>query len=104
MAVTRAGLVTPRQLRSHRRYAVLACGLVAAVLPGDAVTRLLETLPLYVLFEVICVHRRRRRTPKRRPRGRRVTRAGSRRSSVVDIDLANPPRAPEGGGRGSEGP
>ena len=51
-AVTRAGLVTPRQLRHHRRYAVLACGLVAAVLPGDAITMLLETLPLYLLFEL----------------------------------------------------
>ncbi len=51
MAVTRAGVVTPRQLRRHRRYAVLACGLVAAVLPGDAITMLLETLPLYLLFE-----------------------------------------------------
>jgi sec-independent protein translocase protein TatC len=52
IAVTRAGLVTPRQLRRNRRYAVLACGLVAAVLPGDAVTMLLETLPLYLLFEL----------------------------------------------------
>jgi len=51
IAVTRAGLVTPQQLRHHRRYAVLACGLVAAVLPGDAITMLLETLPLYLLFE-----------------------------------------------------
>jgi sec-independent protein translocase protein TatC len=51
LAVTRAGLVTPKQLRSNRRYAVLACGLVAAVLPGDAITMLLETLPLYLLFE-----------------------------------------------------
>jgi sec-independent protein translocase protein TatC len=51
LAVTRAGIVTPRQLRRNRRYAVLACGLVAAVLPGDAVTMLLETLPLYILFE-----------------------------------------------------
>jgi sec-independent protein translocase protein TatC len=50
-AVTRAGLVTPRQLRHNRRYAVLGCGLVAAVLPGDAITMLLETLPLYLLFE-----------------------------------------------------
>jgi sec-independent protein translocase protein TatC len=50
-AVTRAGLITPKQLRSNRRYAVLACGLVAAVLPGDAITMLLETLPLYLLFE-----------------------------------------------------
>jgi sec-independent protein translocase protein TatC len=52
MAVTSAGLVTPRQLRRNRRYALLACGLVAAVLPGDAITMLLETLPLYVLFEL----------------------------------------------------
>ncbi len=52
IAVTRAGVVTPRQLRHNRRYAVLACGLVAAVLPGDAITMLLETLPLYLLFEV----------------------------------------------------
>jgi sec-independent protein translocase protein TatC len=50
-AVTRAGIVTPRQLRSKRRYAILACGLVAAVLPGSAVTMLLETVPLYLLFE-----------------------------------------------------
>jgi sec-independent protein translocase protein TatC len=51
IAVTRAGIVTPRQLRHNRRYAVLACGLIAAVLPGDAITMLLETLPLYILFE-----------------------------------------------------
>jgi sec-independent protein translocase protein TatC len=52
IAVTRAGLVTPRQLRRNRRWAVLACCLVAAVLPGDAITMLLETLPLYGLFEL----------------------------------------------------
>jgi sec-independent protein translocase protein TatC len=51
LAATRAGIVTPRQLRHNRRYAILACGLVAAVLPGDAVTMLLETVPLYLLFE-----------------------------------------------------
>jgi sec-independent protein translocase protein TatC len=48
---TRAGVITPRQLRRNRRYAVAACALVAAVLPGDAITMLLETVPLYVLFE-----------------------------------------------------
>jgi len=52
LAVTRAGLISPRGLRRNRRYAVLACGAVAAVLPGDAVTLLLETVPLYLLFEV----------------------------------------------------
>jgi sec-independent protein translocase protein TatC len=55
LAVTRAGIVTPRQLRHNRRYAVLACGLIAAVLPGDAITMLLETLPLYILFEASIV-------------------------------------------------
>jgi len=52
IAITRAGVVTARQLRRNRRYAVLACGLVAAVLPGDAITMLLEVLPLYMLFEL----------------------------------------------------
>lgn len=52
LAITRAGLITPAQLRRNRRYAVAACGLVAAVLPGDAITMLLETVPLYLLFEI----------------------------------------------------
>ncbi|HEX4186343.1 MAG TPA: twin-arginine translocase subunit TatC [Solirubrobacteraceae bacterium] len=52
LAATRAGIVTTRQLRHNRRYAVLACGAVAAFLPGDAVTLLLETVPLYLLFEL----------------------------------------------------
>ena len=38
-------------MRHNRRYAILACGAVAAFLPGDAVTLLLETVPLYLLFE-----------------------------------------------------
>ncbi|HEV3048404.1 MAG TPA: twin-arginine translocase subunit TatC [Solirubrobacteraceae bacterium] len=52
LAATRAGIVTPKQLRHNRRYAVLACGAVAALLPGDAITLLLETVPLYLLFEL----------------------------------------------------
>jgi sec-independent protein translocase protein TatC len=51
LAATSAGLVTPTQLRRNRRYAVLACGAVAALIPGDAITMLLEILPLYALFE-----------------------------------------------------
>lgn len=51
IGATRLGLVTPRQLRKHRRYAVLACAAVAAFLPGDAITLVLETVPLYVLYE-----------------------------------------------------
>jgi sec-independent protein translocase protein TatC len=52
LAATRAGVVTTKQLRHNRRYAILACGAVAAVLPGDAITLLLETVPLYLLFEL----------------------------------------------------
>ena len=52
LAATRSGAVTPRQLRHKRRYAVLACGAVAAVLPGDAITLALEMAPLYLLFEL----------------------------------------------------
>jgi sec-independent protein translocase protein TatC len=52
LAVTRAGVVSSRRLRRNRRYAVLACALVAAMLPGDAITMLLEAGPLYLLFEL----------------------------------------------------
>ena len=70
LAATRAEIVTPTQLRHNRRYAVLACGAVAAFLPGDAVTLLLETVPLYLLFEfslvlaTIAERRERRRSAR----------------------------------------
>jgi sec-independent protein translocase protein TatC len=68
LAATRSGVVTPPQLRQNRRYAILACGAVAAFLPGDAITLLLETVPLYLLFEAslllatLIERRERRRT------------------------------------------
>ena len=55
LAATRAGIVTTEQLRHNRRYAIVACGAVAAFLPGDAITLLLETVPLYLLFELSIV-------------------------------------------------
>ena len=51
LGATRLGLVTPKQLRKHRRYAVVACAAVAAFLPGDVITLVLETVPLYLLYE-----------------------------------------------------
>jgi sec-independent protein translocase protein TatC len=51
LAITRAGAITPRQLRRGRRCAIAACALLAALLPGDPITMLLETVPLYLLFE-----------------------------------------------------
>jgi sec-independent protein translocase protein TatC len=51
LAATRAGIVTPNQLSHNRRYAILACAVIAAFIPGDAITLILETVPLYLLFE-----------------------------------------------------
>jgi sec-independent protein translocase protein TatC len=55
LAATRAGIVTPSQLRHNRRYALLVCAGIAAFLPSDAITMLLETVPLYLLFEASVV-------------------------------------------------
>jgi sec-independent protein translocase protein TatC len=51
LGATRLGIVTPKQLRKHRRYAIVACAAVAAFLPGDVITLVLETVPLYLLYE-----------------------------------------------------
>lgn len=51
LAATRAGLVTVERLRRSRRYAIVACAAIAAFLPGDAITLILETVPLYLLYE-----------------------------------------------------
>ncbi|MEA2271714.1 MAG: sec-independent protein translocase protein TatC [Solirubrobacteraceae bacterium] len=53
LAATRLGIVSPRQLRKNRRYAILACAVIAMVLPGtDPVSMLLEMIPLVVLYEL----------------------------------------------------
>ncbi len=52
IGATRLGIVTPRQLRKGRRFAVVACAAIAAFLPGDVITLILETVPLYLLYEV----------------------------------------------------
>jgi sec-independent protein translocase protein TatC len=52
LALTRLGVVTPRQLRKNRRYALVVIAVIAMLLPGtDPVTMLLSMLPLLVLFE-----------------------------------------------------
>jgi sec-independent protein translocase protein TatC len=53
LAVTRLGIVSVRQLTKNRRYAYLACAVIAAALPGvDPVSMLLETAPLIALYEL----------------------------------------------------
>jgi sec-independent protein translocase protein TatC len=56
LAVTRLGIVTPKQLAQNRRYAYLVIAVVAMLLPGtDPVSMLLEMVPLLVLFEASLV-------------------------------------------------
>ena len=56
IAVTRLGIVTPRQLAQNRRYAILVIAIVAAALPGvDPVTMLIEMVPLVLLYELSIV-------------------------------------------------
>jgi sec-independent protein translocase protein TatC len=52
LAVTRMGILTPAQLRKHRRYAILIIAILAALLPGgDPVTMLLMMFPILLLYE-----------------------------------------------------
>ena len=56
VALTRLGIVTPRQLSRNRRYAYLILAVVAMLLPGtDPVTMLIELTPLLLLFELSLV-------------------------------------------------
>jgi len=52
LAVTRLGIVTPQEIASNRRYAVLIIAVLAMLLPGtDPVTMLISMVPLLILFE-----------------------------------------------------
>jgi sec-independent protein translocase protein TatC len=52
LALTRLGVITPRQLRKNRRYAIVVIAVIAMLLPGtDPVTMLIAMLPLLVLYE-----------------------------------------------------
>jgi sec-independent protein translocase protein TatC len=48
-----AGILSTRQLRKHRRYAIVALAAIALLLPGtDPVTTALELIPMLVLYEL----------------------------------------------------
>ncbi len=56
LAAVRAGIVTPKQLRKNRSYALLVIAILAAMLPSiDPVTMVLEMVPLLVLYELSIV-------------------------------------------------
>lgn len=99
MILERAGIVTRETLAGSRRYAVVLCGFVSAVLtPPDAVSMLLMLVPLYSLYEfallaIRLTHWRRSRAEKASPHH-------------GDDDGRNlGPESPPGGGRvGGSGP
>jgi sec-independent protein translocase protein TatC len=52
LALVRLGVLSSRTLRRNRRLGYFAVAVVAVLLPGvDPVTTMIETLPLWVLFE-----------------------------------------------------
>jgi sec-independent protein translocase protein TatC len=53
LAVTRLGILTVRQLRQYRRYAIVVNAVIAMALPGtDPVSMLIELVPLLLLYEL----------------------------------------------------
>jgi sec-independent protein translocase protein TatC len=70
LSVTRLGIVKVEQLTKNRRYAYLACAVVAAALPGvDPISMLLETAPLIILYEFSIVLAKAFGTPAERLEG-----------------------------------
>jgi sec-independent protein translocase protein TatC len=71
IAITRLGIVTPKQLRKQRGFVLIGAAVVAAIITPtpDAVTMLLMMAPLVVLFEasVLFASFLERRSPVRGP-------------------------------------
>jgi len=56
LGITRLGIISLRQLRAWRRYAIVANAVLAMVLPGtDPVSMILEFLILHSLYELSLV-------------------------------------------------
>ncbi|HEX2804387.1 MAG TPA: twin-arginine translocase subunit TatC, partial [Sphingomicrobium sp.] len=94
MILERAGIIRLEHLTRYRRYAVVACAGVSAVLtPPDAVSMLLLMVPLYSLYELAIV-------------AIRVTHwRSARNASSGSAGQSEGPEAPPGGGRvGGSGP
>jgi sec-independent protein translocase protein TatC len=100
MVLERAGLVTREQLARSRRYAIVACAVVSAVLtPPDVVSQLMLLVPLYLLYEfaIIAI----RLTHWRASRA--ATEPASSGNEVPQTNVG--PDSPPGGGRvGESGP
>lgn len=102
LGVTQAGIVTPKQLRKGRRYALVFCALVAAILPGDVTTMVLETLPLYLLYE-LSVLLAAALAKRRAARERGVAQGAPALASATAAVGAGAPSTPAGGAPGAPG-
>jgi sec-independent protein translocase protein TatC len=72
LALGRAGVLSSATLRRHRAYAIVGLSILGALLPGtDPVSTLLETLPLFALYEATIVLLR--LSERRRGRAQRVS-------------------------------
>jgi len=97
MILERTGIITLQQLTQHRRYAIVVCAGVSAVLtPPDAVSMMLLLVPLYSLYELAIL-------------AIRVTHWRAARSAPSagrgSAEKSEGPEAPPGGGRvGGSGP
>lgn len=97
MILERAGIVSLKQLTSSRRYAIVACGAVAAVLtPPDAVSMLLLLVPLYSLYELAILAIRLTHW--------RASRAEAVGGTISEAEKMRGPEAPPGGEVGGSGP
>jgi sec-independent protein translocase protein TatC len=78
LAAVRLGVTSPEKLARNRRYAFLGCAVVAMLLPTiDPVTMMLETIPLYVLYELSIVLARVFGGPPQEVEGRVASAEGS---------------------------
>ncbi len=100
MVLERAGLVTRQQLAKSRRYAIVGCAVVSAVLtPPDVVSQLMLLVPLYLLYEfaIIAI----RLTHWRAARAARASASKEAEEPQTNVG----PDSPPGGGRvGESGP
>ena len=94
MVLERAGIVTREQLARSRRYAIVACAVVSAVLtPPDVVSQLMLLVPLYLLYEFALVAIR-----VTHWRAARAAKAASSESEEPQTNVG--PDSPPGGGGG----
>ena len=94
IAATSAEIVTARQLRHNRRYAILACVGIVALLPGTVTTMVLETVPLYILFEIsLALAGIADSPPPTRPRPRAPARRGTAARAVGAAQVTPTARA-----------